>query len=606
MPRPPNKKAIKYDNFESRVARATQELRENPKSKLKNVASANGLTRKTLYNRYYGRTHAARAAHPEQQVLTTAQEEAVVRWVERRDALGFPPKHKELVRMVVAIRQNENGVQHHRLGNHFTMRFLKRHPQIATTVAHAMNRDRVMAINRGNINGYFNRLYDVIHRNHIDPQDMWNFDEKGFLMGQGGKRNELVISRVRTKGSRRMQDGSREWVSLLECVSAVGKRIPAYFIYAGQAHYDGWHHGSVGPDTGFYFTDNGWTNDKCSLYWLTNHFAKHCPPSHSGATRLLICNNHSSHDTYEFIEYCLDNNIALFFLPSHSTHILQPLDVGIFEPLDRFCGQEVDTWLATQPLHTRLHKGDFIPMCEKARRRAITYRNITAAWAKCGIHPFNWQQILENPNFFWNETDTVPLQRNNDRPTRQGQKPVTKIEKILAHTPHSLQEAKDKITTLGEEARRVEAELAVTKHELHQALTREKPAKASRKVLSTARYATRRQLETARHARLAEDKKKQSRKRKAGPPTGPNKRSRRDDPDNIQASDSEVGRQVAVLMDADMDIGSNHQKRATQSGVGQTETDAQLHEISGNASLRGGKGRYNSTKQGKKGAVDRG
>jgi len=26
---------------------------------------------------------------------------------------------------------------------------------------------------------------------NINPRDMWNFDERGFMMGRGGKKNEL-------------------------------------------------------------------------------------------------------------------------------------------------------------------------------------------------------------------------------------------------------------------------------------------------------------------------------------------------------------------------------------------------------------------------------
>ena len=88
-------------------------------------------------------------------------------------------------------------------------------------------------------------------------------------------------------------------------------------------------------------------------------------PSAPGRTRLLLCDNHSSHDKFEFYEYCLANSIALFFLPSHATHVLQRLDVGVFAPLDRYSSQEVDGWTASQPIHTPLTKADFFPMCEQ-------------------------------------------------------------------------------------------------------------------------------------------------------------------------------------------------------------------------------------------------
>ena len=70
----------------------------------------------------------------------------------------------------------------------------------------------------------------------------------------------------------------------------------------------------------------------------------------------------------------LQDNIAFFFFPSHETHVLQPLNVGVFAPLDRHCAQEVDDWTATQPLNASLLKGDFLPMCEKARKKGLRLR----------------------------------------------------------------------------------------------------------------------------------------------------------------------------------------------------------------------------------------
>ena len=64
--------------------------------------------------------------------------------MEKRDALGFPPKHKELMRFIVDLLNSKAGPPVDRLG-----------------------------------------LYEVIHRNHIGPDHMWNFDEKGFMMGRG-------------------------------------------------------------------------------------------------------------------------------------------------------------------------------------------------------------------------------------------------------------------------------------------------------------------------------------------------------------------------------------------------------------------------------------
>ena len=55
--------------------------------------------------------------------------------------------------------------------------------------------------------------------------------------------------------------------------------------------------------------------------------------------RLLILDGCEIHIHIEFIEYCLDNSIIVYCLPPHSTHLLQPLDVGLFSPLQKYYGK---------------------------------------------------------------------------------------------------------------------------------------------------------------------------------------------------------------------------------------------------------------------------
>ena len=109
--------------------------------------------------RYYGRTQAARAAHPEVLVLTPDQEESVERWAEKRGSLGYPPKHKELVRMVKSMLNSDvEGKGYHILEDHYITHFLKRQPGVAATVARATDRNRVLAINKESLKTYFDNL----------------------------------------------------------------------------------------------------------------------------------------------------------------------------------------------------------------------------------------------------------------------------------------------------------------------------------------------------------------------------------------------------------------------------------------------------------------
>jgi hypothetical protein len=50
--------------------------------------------------------------------------------------------------------------------------------------------------------------------------------------------------------------------------------------------------------------------------------------------KLLLKDNLSSHLSVEVINLCKKNAIEFVCLPPNSTHFLQPLDVGLFRPMN--------------------------------------------------------------------------------------------------------------------------------------------------------------------------------------------------------------------------------------------------------------------------------
>ena len=55
---------------------------------------------------------------------------------------------------------------------------------------------------------------------------------------------------------------------------------------------------------------------------------------------------HSSHITANAIALCMRDAIDLLILPPHCSHVLQPLDVGVFAPLKRALTSETDATFA--------------------------------------------------------------------------------------------------------------------------------------------------------------------------------------------------------------------------------------------------------------------
>ena len=65
----------------------------------------------------------------------------------------------------------------------------------------------------------------------IADEDTWNFDESGFIMGKIS--SQLVVTGSEKPGKqKKLQPGDREWVTLVQGVSATGRVIPPFLIFA--------------------------------------------------------------------------------------------------------------------------------------------------------------------------------------------------------------------------------------------------------------------------------------------------------------------------------------------------------------------------------------
>ena len=64
---------------------------------------------------------------------------------------------------------------------------------------------------------------------------------------------------------------------------------------------------------------------------------------------LLIEDGHASHISIELIELARANDIYLLCLPAHTTHILQPLDTGVFKSFKTCFSKACHRYIAKNP-----------------------------------------------------------------------------------------------------------------------------------------------------------------------------------------------------------------------------------------------------------------
>ena len=109
---------------------------------------------------------------------------------------------------------------------------------------------------------------------------------------------------------------------------------------------------------------------------------------------MLIFDRHASHVSSAAVAFCLSNNIILLCLPPHTTHVLQPLDVGLFAPLATAYKANVRSITRLAAFYS-IDKVDFLEQYQKARASAFTKSNIQKVWEKTGLMPYNPDRILD-------------------------------------------------------------------------------------------------------------------------------------------------------------------------------------------------------------------
>jgi len=137
---------------------------------------------------------------------------------------------------------------------------------------------------------------------------------------------------------------------------------------------------------------NGWTDSEHAIHWVIHHFDIYTKPSNN-QFRLLILDGHESHIFLGFIRACEERRIVPICLPPHSTHLLQPLDVGCFGTLKAVYSNLVNIH-ARQFDIAKVSKARFLEMYATARSQAFTETNTRNAFKAVGLHPLDPQRVL--------------------------------------------------------------------------------------------------------------------------------------------------------------------------------------------------------------------
>ena len=158
---------------------------------------------------------------------------------------------------------------------------------------------------------YFKLLERKIDEYHILPKNQYNMDEKGFLISALIKARRIFSQRAFEAGrvDYMVQDGSREWITLVATICANGLYLSPSLIYLviSSNLQDFWLQDFKPNKYPCFFTlsPTGWTNNELGSMWLTKIFNRETKQKacQGREWRLLIVNGYSSYVNIKFLNY---------------------------------------------------------------------------------------------------------------------------------------------------------------------------------------------------------------------------------------------------------------------------------------------------------------
>jgi hypothetical protein len=122
--------------------------------------------------------------------------------------------------------------------------------------------------------------------------------------------------------------------------------------------------------------------------YVKEHFLKYVQSRDSSRPVLLLYDGHHSHISLSLIKWAQENNIILFVLPPHTSHILQPMDVGCFGPFETLYQQEVHKFMR-QSVGRSVTRYDICSLVCKVYEKSLSPDNLRSSFKKTGIRPLN-------------------------------------------------------------------------------------------------------------------------------------------------------------------------------------------------------------------------
>ena len=295
----------------------------------------------------------------------------------------------EMVKRLLDKDARPNPFSDNRPGKDWWHGFLRRHPELSLRSPEQLQLARASACSQEKLMSWYGAYEEFLKDNDItDPDQIWNADETGCpLCPKSGR----VLAMRGARDLYRVTGNSKEQVTTLCAISAAGSVVPPLHIFAGKRFKIDPMKGCV-PNVVMDKSDSGWINTDLFYNWLGGHFIKR-----TALIRplVLLIDGHSSHNDLETAKLCKKNDILLYCLPPHSSHITQPLDVGFYGPLKASWKKAVAKY-ALDNIGQHVTKYTFAGVFREAWEHTVKLSTIVNYFRTSGIWPVDLKAVRQS------------------------------------------------------------------------------------------------------------------------------------------------------------------------------------------------------------------
>jgi len=413
---------------ESHIILALQALENDPRLSVRKAAKLYNVSRTTLTRRQNGK-HSRAEIIVKSRKLSNLEERTIIQRVLKLESQGFPVRIGGVEDMANLLRRERDASP---VGKNWAENFIRRQPELRTQKTRSYDNQRALCEDPEKIRAWFRLVANFTAKFGIRVEDIYNFDEAGFLMGILGT-TTVVTSSDRTTKPKLVQSSNREWVTVIQGINSQGWAVPPFIVFKGKWHLASWYEKQNFPaGWRIAISENGWTTNEVTLEWL-KHFEKFTRTKTVGTYRLLVLDGHESHHSADFEEYCRTNNILTLCMPAHSSHLLQPLDIGCFGPLKKAYSRQIENLVRTRITH--VSKEAFIPAFVEAFKATITKKNIQGGFRGAGLVPYDPEIVISQ------------LDIRLSTPTPENSRPATS-HSWVSKTPQTTKDASSQTTLI--------------------------------------------------------------------------------------------------------------------------------------------------------------